>query len=380
MCKKKLMILSDSPLGSSGLGRIARELAVRAVQMPEIEVGFAGLGGTWGSNLPFPFYPLQKSRGYVMEQLPEVWKDFAGDQRGVLLTIWNHTWLYWLTDPRCVPPEMRDWITSKPFDLWGYIPVDSTRSDGTLPMVDSLRKFDRLLAYTDFGAKAISKTFDLPGSPSRYIDHLPHGLDTDIFYPQDRDSCRRSFGLPTDQQIIGVVATNSDRKDWGLAFEIASQMKDAILWCHTDQPSGPEVYWDLHDLKKIHGLTNVIITTFHYRDDRMAQMYSAMDVTLGPGNGGWELPLAESLACGTPVVTMDWAGQTEFVPKPMRIPPVAFHQIGAGSFLKPVHDVRQWVNHIHTLIPFKQDATLLDPKFEWQNCWTKWEQWIKEGL
>src|SRR3954469_18446085 len=102
---KPVLILSDSPLGSSGLGRIARELAVRMAGMPEIRVGFAGLGGTWGSGLPYPFYPLQKSRGYVMEQLPEIWKDFAGDERGVVLTIWNHTWLYWLTDPRCCPPE-----------------------------------------------------------------------------------------------------------------------------------------------------------------------------------------------------------------------------------------------------------------------------------
>jgi len=369
-----VMILSDSPLGPSGLGRIARELATRMTTIPEIRVGFAGLGGTWGSGLPFPFYPLQKSRGYVMEQLPEVWQDFAKGERGVILTIWNHTWLYWLTDPRCVPPEMKEWVKEKPFELWGYVPVDSTRFDGTLPMKGLLEQFDRLLAYTDFGAGAIAETI------GHTVPHLPHGTDSTIFHPQPRDACRQSFGIPLDQQIIGVVATNSDRKDWGLAFEIASQMRDSILWCHTNQATGPDVYWDLPEMAKIYGLTNIIITTFNYTDERMSQLYGACDITLGIGHEGWGLPLSESLACGTPVVTMDWAGQTEFVPKPMRIPPVGFCQTGAGSFLKPVHNARQWANAVETLIPFKSDQSLLDRKFEWGNCWPRWREWIVEGL
>lgn len=376
----KVMMLSDNPLGPSGLGRIARELASRMTTIPEIEVGYAGLGGTWGSSLPYPFYPLQRSRGYVLEQLPEVWNDFTKGEHGVILTIWNHTWLSWLTDPRYCPPEMREWIKSKPFDLWGYIPVDSIRSDGTLPMGETLVKFDRLLAYTKFGADAIARTTGPVGRRYPFLSCLPHGTDTSIFYPQDRDECRKSFGLPLDQQIIGCVATNSERKDWGLAFEIASQMKDAILWCHTDRANGPEAYWDLHELKKIHGLTNIIITTFHYTDQRLAQVYSACDVTLGPGMEGWGLPLSESLACGTPVVTMDWAGQTEFVPWTMRVPPVAFHQTGPGSFLRPVHRAGEWAAAVESVFRFKSESSLLKPEFEWQNCWPKWVEWIKESL
>jgi glycosyltransferase involved in cell wall biosynthesis len=342
--------------------------------MPELRVGFAGLGGTWGSRLPFAFYPLQKRRGYVLEELPIAWRDFAGDEKGIILTVWNHSWLAWLTDSRYCPPEMREWIDHKAFELWGYIPVDSTRADGTLAAPEVLSKFDRLLAYTAFGQDAIGKTTQRP------VPHLPHGVDKSIFFPQDQAQCRASFGLPQDQPIVGCVATNSERKDWGLAFEIAGMRKDSILWCHTDRVAGPDAYWDLNDLAKIHGVRNLIITTFHYLDSRMAQMYSACDVQMGIGHEGWGLNLSESLACGTPVVTMDWAGQTEFVPRAMRIPPVAFHQTGPGSYLRPVHDARQWAMAIDTLMPFKQQASLLDPKFEWDNCWAEWEKWVREGL
>lgn len=373
-----LLILSDSPLGSSGLGRIARELAERLVTIPEIRVGFAGLGGTWSQNLPYPFYPLQKGRTYVLEQLPEVWRDFAGDQKGVLLTIWNHTWLSWLTDPRYCPPEMRDFIENKPFELWGYIPVDSTRADGTLPMGDTLSKFDRLLAYTAFGQDAIGKTTQRP------VPALPHGLDARLFHPLDRNECRRNFGLPLDQTIVGCVATNSERKDWGLAFEIMAELPaDTILWAHTDFANGPSAYWDLKELAEIHKVRNIIITTFHYTDEAMAKIYSACDVTLGIGHEGYGLPLSESLACGTPVVTMDWAGQTEFVPKEMRIPPVTFHQTGPGSYLRPVHDAFEWRAKVQSVLELSRNGngeSLLDSQFEWDNCFPKWESWMKAGL
>jgi len=372
----KILILSDSPIGPSGLGRIARELALRMVEIPEIELGFCGLGSTWAKGLPFPFYPTTRRNGYVLEDLPQIWTDFAGGDKGVLLTIWNHTWLGWLTDPRYCPPYMRDWIKEKPFDLWGYMPVDSTRSDGTLPGKNILEGFDRVLAYTQFGSAAIEKT--ICRGP---IANLPHGLDTAIFYPQDRISCRRSFGLPDEGLLIGIVATNSERKDWGLAFEVAGQIPDAILWCHTDRANGPEAYWDLHDLAKIHGVDNrLVITTFHYIDSRMAQMYSACDVTLGIGHEGHGLPLSESLGCGTPIVTMNWAGQTDFTPKEMMVTPSAFHQTGPGSYLRPVHSSGEWVYRIKDVLILKGMKSLLPARFEWQNCWPKWKEWILQGV
>lgn len=369
-----LMVLSDSAIGSSGLGRIARELANRLCGIPEIRVGFAGLGGTWGQGLPFPFYPLGKRRGYVLDELPNAWKDFAGGEKGIILTVWNHTWLSWLTDSRYCPPEMREWIDSKPFDLWGYIPVDATRADGTVAAPDVLKGFDRLLAYTEFGATAIERTI------GKKVPKLPHGFDKAIFHPQDRDECRRSFGLPTEAFVIGVVATNSERKDWGLAFEVAGRMRDSMLWCHTDRANGPESYWNLFDLAQIHGVKNLVLTTFHYTDQRMAQMYSACDVTLGIGHEGHGLPLAESLACGTPVVTMDWAGQTEFVARDMRVPVAAWHQTGPGSYLRPVHDGFKWECAVRHVAPMKGMTPLINERFEWEQCWQSWERWVREGL
>lgn len=369
-----VLILSDSPLGPSGLGRIAREIAERAVHIPEIEIGFAGLGGTTSKHLPYPFYPLTRLPNYSLPDLPQVWRDFAGDRKGAIFTIWNHTWLHWLTEPKANPPgELRDFVAQKPFDLWGYIPVDATRADGTLPRGDILARFDRLLAYTAFGQEAIGRTTQRP------VPHMPHGLDTSIFFPRDPQTSRKSFGLPeVSGPLIGVVATNSERKDWGLAFEVAAEIPDCLLWAHTDRTHGPEAFWNLPELAQINGVKNVIITTCHYLDHRMAEMYSACDCTLGIGNEGWGLPLSESLACGTPVVTMDWAGQTEFVPQSMRVRPQGYLQFGYAGLVRPIHEHWHWVANLKAAK--KSEMSLLDPQFEWRNCWPRWEAWLKEGI
>lgn len=359
-----LLILSDNPLGPSGLGRIGRELAQRIAKMPEIRLGYAALGGTTSRTLPYPLYPFSKiTRDREPLELDQIWRDFAGDEKGVILTIWNHTWLSWVGKWKQAHPGV---------EIWAYVPVDSTQADGKLPMAEVFNSFDRILAYTEFGANAIAKTTGaIPPA-------LPHGLDPSIFYPLDRDECRRSFGIDTSLILVGIVATNHERKDWGLGFETVAILRQrglkAALWAHTDKEIGD---WDIRDLARIHDVPT-ILTTCHYLDSRMCQLYNSCAITLGIGNGGWELPLSESLACGVPVVTMDWAGQTEFVPASMRIEPIAFQQFGPYSFLRPIHSALEWADRVEQVC--RCSESLLPKRFEWDNCWPSWEKWIKEGL
>ena len=57
------------------------------------------------------------------------------------------------------------------------------------------------------------------------INALPHGIDTSVFYPRTPNHLIfeqigfRGPAIAAHEKIIGIVATNQLRKDWGLAIE-----------------------------------------------------------------------------------------------------------------------------------------------------------------
>ncbi len=380
-----ILIISDNPTTSTGLGRITADVALQMNDMPEFRVGVLGGGGTTSRELPYQLYPTSFiARDYVIPDLPRIWKDFAGQEKGIVLTIWNHTWLDWLVRPQRLPDgEMKKFLMEKPFKVWGYIPIDGERADGTTSEGPTLAAFDRLLAYTQYGAAVISKT------TGKEVEHLGHGTDTSVFYPRSRAEGRRRLAqIPKDSLMVGCVATNTHRKDWPLAFETCAELnrmgEKVTLWAHTDNFSpadSPHARWDLQELAKFYQVKTVL-TNFHFALEDMAYALSACDVTLGVGSGeGWGMPMAESLACGVPVVTGDYAGATEFVPSSMRVKPTGYKIDTIHMIKRPVYDPRVWAARAKAVADTRDTReSLLDEQFQWANLWPKWQEWLKAGL
>jgi len=395
--------MSDAPTSPTGLGRVTRELALRIHrQMPAVfRVATFGLSGTVSRNLPFMQYPITLVDKWKTPELPHVWKDWAGDEEGVILTIWNAAWLRWFAIPEeIVDPkyaELREFLMNAKFRRWGYIPVDAEALDGALH--DSqrpiLERFDRILAYTDFGAKVIEKTLapKSESDPQYKIEHLPHGTDKAIFYPRSRRSARARFirealkkpaVIASNIFLIGVVATNTMRKDWPLAFEVCKEIKrrgiKVGVWAHTDKLQKD---WDLLYLCDHAGMSDaVMFSDSDLSDEHLALGYAACNVTLGIGAGeGWGLPLAESLAMGIPCIHCDYAGGAEIVPESMRVKPIGWYYDGLYMNRRPILDPRDvadtiGMNQIISDIP----ASLLPAKYYWEECWTEWADWLEAGL
>lgn len=388
-----LLIISDSPSIPTGLGRIARELAGRtAVHLDDVfRVATYGLGDMGSRKLPYQQYSMHTQGNMIPQEMPQVWQDFSGGERGIVLAIWNPSWLQWLAEPEKLPKgTLRDFLLTDPFERWLYAPVDGHGANGSLPgMRDIFLGFDRILAYTKYGQDVIWKTLD--GAKALVdIDHLPHGLDTSAFYPRDRAEARKTFvrrimqhsdaGIPDDVFLIGCVATNSPRKDWHLAFETCRELlkmgKNVGFWAHTDSF---QKSWDLRSLMQEFGMegrtffSNRLLT-----DDEMCWGYSACDVTWGIGSGeGWGFPLAESLACGVPVIHGDYAGGAEFVPEWCLVQPKILRGEGFYGIQRPVFDSHQWA--VRTLAAHGLPVEL--PEYiDWKNCWPKWEQWLRDGV
>jgi glycosyltransferase involved in cell wall biosynthesis len=397
-----LLMVSDAITAPTGLGRITRELAVRIHEhlSKEFRVGVCGYGGTWSRQFDFAQYPITRLENWAIPELPVIWKDFAGSEKGVIFFVWNASWLPWVSNPDLLTEgsDLRTFLKSGRFEKWLYAPVDAEGPNGKLhtSQRDIMKKFDRLATYTKWASGVIDRTLyedsnihsDIPVTP-----YLPHGTDTSIFMPRNRQEarlcfidkiCQESGGkrrrLSDEVLLLGVIATNTARKDWPIAFQVCKELIDrgeqVGLWAHTD---GFQKSWDLPALADEFGMKDrVIFTNSHLSNEALAWGISACNVTLGIGSGeGWGLPLSESLACGVPVIHGKYAGGAEFIPDQFLVPAAAWRYEGYYLNKRPVFNPHDWANKVQLANGVR---AALSPEYTWDHCWPKWAEWLKNGL
>ncbi len=384
MSKRKILFLSDAVSSKTGLGRITRDLALRVHEhLGDVyEVASVGYGGPGSTAIPFKEYHLHSVENWLTPELPAIWDDFVGNEEGALMVVWDASRLYWLGIPTLCPmPHLRRFAERKNVKKWGYMAIDAEGPNGGLShrIAETYKGFDRVIEYSAFASKITG-----------YPDHLPHGIDTSVFKPYPRDAARAEFakagfqGLSKDTFLIGIVATNQQRKNWTMGIQTARILLDRGLnvrvWAHTDVM---DRYWSIGNLVVDYGIQGrVAVTTSHFTDAELAQMYSACDVTLGIAPEGFGYPIAESLACGVPCVTGKYAAQSEYVPDKMLVRPVAFNYEGAFCSKRPVFDPEEWANTVQAVdLEAKQVAhkSLLPAWIDWENNWKEWEKWFREG-
>ncbi len=345
------LVLSDAPSITTGLARITRELLKHIRTDPEtssvFRIGTLGMGQRSFISKPYPQYPGSLNVHGVPE-LMDVWRDFSEGQPGIVFTIMNPEWMPFIHE-----------IPRRPFKAWGYFPIDCEGPSGTLrkSVLQIVNRYDRKLAYSAWAAKMIDSEF------------LPHGIDTSIYYPRDGYFKFRDDGVIT----IGVCATNTSRKDWGLASETCAILKrighKIQLLAHTDN------FGHLPELFEEFGLSDdVILDNKRMHEDEMAEWYSQCDVTLAIGSGeGFGYPIAESLACGVHCIHGDYAGGAEL--GAILIKPKIHRYDGLDK--RPVFDPELWAGVASAVHGTRPD---FDSRLDWNNLWPRWKQWLLEGI
>jgi len=369
MRQTPILFIGDSPDVRSGLARIGRELAAFTCSLPEFRVGYLGRGGLSTRQCPFVQYVFDVRHGFGDEDImSRVWGDFAGDQEGVIFAIWDASRLAWLVN----------WAQNRPkVKLWIYAPVDAAGPHGRLTAFERsiLQRFSRVLAYGKFGAEVLSNTLGTS------IDWIPHGIQTDVFQPRDKQAARIAMNYHTGEQVMGCVMTNQIRKDWSIAAATLAEMPDWKAWWHVDVL---ERHWSLPNLIDEYGIADRVKLTFtgNLSDTEMSYYYSACNVTLLPSSEGYGYPIAESLACGVPVAHGAYGGGNWALPTVRYVNPIAYRTEGVFNCTRPVFAAGDW----HLAIagyqgPSTEDCRASVEFLDWKNLWpSRWVKWIKAGV
>jgi glycosyltransferase involved in cell wall biosynthesis len=175
-----------------------------------------------------------------------------------------------------------------------------------------LSECDTILVPSNHVKDAINKTFS---NFKDKIELVPHGVDSNLFVPKEKENNKFTF-------IVNKGWTSMQDRG-GTQFAVKAffeefSSKDNVKMLIKVNPA-----YGIPDLNKMIGSLipkgktdvpelQIIIDNIDYKD--MPKVYQQGNVFVSPTMGeAFSIPCAEAMACGLPVITTNFGGQTDYV-------------------------------------------------------------------
>lgn len=381
-----ILFVNDAPELYGGLSRIGRDIASLVALMPEFRVGYLGRGSSGHRAYPWMQYSFPESGQWGEDHIEQVWEDFSGGQPGIIMSLWDASRMLWFANPAGTNRRLERFLgPGRNFLKWGYFPVDAQGPNGYsygTEISAAIQGYDRTLAASEWGYEVLIQ------SGAQSCDWIPHGIWPDKFnqHPVPLFSARYDR-CPT----IGCVMANQSRKHWPVAFECAAILQRKIgnkfmFWVHTDRTIG---YWNLLALATDYGVADCTLITSNLTDHQLSQYYSTCSATILPTGGeGFGYPIAESMSCGTPCITTDYAAGQEIVDAFYRVRPVAFAIDTQYNIRRAVNSSLEFANRTaETILDMTHDPIGLRKctksrveHLDWNKLKHVWQKWFLKGI
>ena len=312
--KKKVLMLSDHPLATSGVGLQSRWLIAGLVETGKFS--FRCFGGaikhenydTIHVNDDFIIKPTNEFGNPDMLRVA-----LATEQPDVLLLFTDPRFFIWVW-------EMEDEIHQVcPIAYWHLWDND--------PWPD----FNRVLYDSTDLLNCINwKTYTMINQRFPHkTNYIPHALPSKVFYelapPQQKEARHKIFGSNAENKFICLwVNRNARRKmpsdvmaAWGMFVKNLKikypNAPDPLLVMHTDprDPEGPNLF----EVLKVLGLEKYVMFSIDRLEfEQLNMLYNAVDCVVNIAtNEGFGLSTLEAMMCKKPIIVLKTGGLTKQV-------------------------------------------------------------------
>lgn len=350
---KNVLLYSNPPQGNSGYSVTMRNILSR-LKARGFGIGMQPNWGYAGSCMTVDGVEMYGMGGGLSEY--ETVQNYLRHNYQALITLYDA--FVFDTLKNLVIEHQVPWIGWNMFDHQDLYPW----------MKDKLDAMTWIVSVSEFGMN------QLRAAGYQNVAKIPLGVDTKVFKPiigetLTKQQCKREMGFPEDCVLVGIFKMNKGaRTGYPYMLEAVKEFRennpdlDVRLYLHTalDTPEG----YPLTRILDYLGLTGISRwaepwTYFNgYETIQMAKIYNTMDVVLNCGlSEGYGLPIAESQACGVPVVVGDYSAMPELV-----------RPVSPELLVKPVAGwweqapVKYWIPDVHQIATNIEKALSRNPE------------------
>ena len=266
----------------------------------------------------------------------------------------------------------------RPYFHWTIMPtVDSAPQNEA--WIETFIDADSVFTYSDWGGSVLQEQ---GGGKINYMGSASPGVDLNIFKPYpDKNKHRDIMGLQDNLNIVGTVMRNQKRKLYPDLFDSFAKFielcikrgrqdlaQKTFLYAHT---SYPDLGWNIPDLLKKYGVCHKVLFTYKchhchsyfpafFQDAKtvcikcnslaaglvntqhglsrqeLADIYNMFDCYIQYSIcEGFGMPQVEAIACGVPLMSVDYSAMTEIVKRSngyLLKPKIKFLELETGAY------------------------------------------------
>lgn len=350
----KVLLMSDTPSISTGMGRVHREIGRELKKRGYDVVSIGWFSAYWLKDWTEWKSYRTNNMYYGSDVFDEVVYKESPD---IVLTIGDIWMVDYIVDrSRCKSRVLFQWVM--------YTPIDGEAFGGGVPTswLPTFRDADAVVAYIEYGKNAILKS--LPNLKDR-INVVPHGVDLEIYKnvgQEKRLALRKSIGIEDDMVLFLMVVRNQFRKNIpefckGWKEFTKNKDKKALFWPHMTFKDS--MGWDLREIFEIYGMQKDLVYFKEVADaptnvdlipeKRLAEVYNVADVVIMMGGEGFGLPTLEAMACGKTVLAIKHSANIELVEGRGELVEVENYITGSHSTERPVPSIKDLAEKLEVL-------------------------------
>lgn len=229
---------------------------------------------------------------------------------------------------------------------------------------------------------------------------IPLGVDTNVYFPMDKQEARRQRQIPEglkDVFIVGNVNRNQPRKRWDLTVRYfaewvkAANVKDAYMYLHA-APTG-DMGCSVAQLAQYYGVVDRLILMeppvwYGISEEDLCDTYNSFDVQVNTGQGeGFGLTQLEGMACGVPQIVGAWSGLGDWTKSAAVHVPCTSTAIGPpyvnvvggipdqDSFVQALDNLYR-DRHARERLGVEALARATEERFRWWNIGQRWAETV----